>query len=567
MERRSFLRMLGGGIAATFITTFDAEDAQALASQAPTALRTDSERIFDLSVASGDPSTTGVVLWTHIRPSAYDAATPIWFQIASDAAFTTLVLEGRLSRGAGGPERDHTIAVTIDGQLSPGRQYHYRFIYGDTASRVGRCRTLPTGSPRRVKLGVLSCQDYTNGYYGALRHLAADDSIDFVVHLGDFIYESVGDPRFQDMPFDDRWLLLPSGSTVSLGLDDYRYLYRSYRGDGHLRALLERHTLIVSHDDHEIANDCYWDYARDTLGAPDHPYAEDAGALRRLKREAQRAWLEYIPSRAVENPGETHPHAYSRTYRGFEFGDLGRLSMLDTRTYRTPHPCGEGDVFERYLPIGCSDYASSEQTLLGNAQKEWLRGRLEESRAIWNVIGNQTLLSPLKLGYGSTSLPINVDAWDGYQAERSWLTELLSGSDVANAVILTGDMHSYIASQVLRSYGNLNPLDVSNIVGTEFMTPSITSSNLFETLLRQLEGASGSLLGGLSEAAVRLNNPHVKYFNSAQYGYSTVELTRDCCEWAAYAVDKNVDASMAERQLLARYRKYTWWPWLVEMST
>ena len=109
-------------------------------------------------------------------------------------------------------------------------------------------------------MGVITCQDYTNGYYGALEQLSQDD-VDFVVHLGDFIYETSGDPRFQRQPFEDRTFSLPSGGEAALNLEDYRFLYRLYRSDAFLQKLLEQHTLIAIWDDHETANDCYWDYA------------------------------------------------------------------------------------------------------------------------------------------------------------------------------------------------------------------------------------------------------------------------------------------------------------------
>lgn len=194
-----------------------------------------------------------------------------------------------------------------------------------------------------MKFALLTCQGYTNGYCGAFRHLAADDTIDFVVHLGDCIYE--------------------------------RHLYRSYRSDPQLRVLLDRHTVIITHDDHESANDCYWDYVNDTLGASDHPLVGDVAALRTLKLHSKRAWLEYVPIRVSANPEETHPHDYSRVYRGFDFGDLARLSMLDTRSYRSPHPCGEGDLFQRYLPNGCSSYSAADRTMLGRDQFVSTRGR------------------------------------------------------------------------------------------------------------------------------------------------------------------------------------------------
>jgi alkaline phosphatase D len=383
----------------------------------------------------------------------------------------------------------------------------------------------------------------------------ADDDSDFLLHLGDFIYESAADPRFQPLPFADRAVILPSGGAVAMGLADYRSLYRTYRSDPALQRALERHTMIAIPDDHETANDCYWDYARDTLGAPDHPL-RDAGALRQLKLDSQRAWAEYVPARVKVDLAATHPHRFLRTYRDFAFGDLLRYVALDTRTYRTPHPCGEGDVFQRYLPVACSRASDMRQSLLGAEQRPWMIDRLSADGALWRVLGNQTFFGRLTIGAG---LPVNVDAWDGYEAERRWLAEEVRARGVKNFVIVTGDLHSTLASTVKVDYGG--PNDAANQVGVEFMTPSVTSAALFDLILKSL--GNSPLASGLTEGAVRLNNPHLRYFDSSQHGYSTLELTREHCEWIAYAVDKS--RPDAPRKAYARFRKTIASPALTEL--
>jgi alkaline phosphatase D len=515
----------------------------------------DDGRIFDLSVASADPTATGVILWTHLRPEAMVPGQSLAFQVARDPMFSRLVMQGLVPAAAIGPATDHTVRVDLDGHLTAGEAYHYRFVYGCKASRTGRCRTLPAAGVRSLKLALVTCQDFTNGYYEVFRHLAAED-VDFVLHLGDFIYESAGDPRFQPLPFADRKLILPSEGPVATDLRDYRHLYRSYRADPHLQRALERHTFIAVPDDHETANDCYWDFDRDTLGAPDHPLKDDVGALRQLKLDSQRAWSEYVPSRAVLDPEARHPHAYLRTYRAFDFGDLFRYVALDTRTYRHAHPCGEGDVFQRYV-VSCGKAAEPTRSILGRAQRDWMIERLAAGGALWKVLGNQTFFGRLDLAGG---IHINVDAWDGFEAERRWLMDQVSQRQVKNLVILTGDLHSYMASTVKVDY-NL-PGEGANLVGVEFMTPSVTSSALFDLIL---QGGGSGFASGFSEGALRLTNPHVKFFNSSQHGYSTIELNREHCEWVAYAVDKNRFADTT-RKVVARFRKTLSSPDLVSLS-
>ncbi len=583
MDRRRFLSAasaLGGGLLVTW-------QAQALPwmnlGNTPidtTGFRVDTGRVFDLSVSSADPSLTGVILWTHIAPDAVRVGEPLIVQVALDAQFQTLLLQAQVGPQDIGPERDHTVKIDLDGQLPEtlsGGPYFYRFIYDRSLSRTGRCRTLPQASNalKRLKLGLLTCQDYTNGYYGALSHVAKDDSLDFVLHLGDFIYETAGDPRFQSLPFADRSVVLPSGGTVALNLQDYRAIYRRYRSDPQLQAAMERHTFICVPDDHETANDCYWDYARDTLGAPDHPFTKDPAygnspaLLKQLKLDSQRAWTEYVPARVAYNPLATHPHEALRVYRRFAFGRFLDLFMIENRSYRSPHPCGEADFGQRYVPLGCTTLNKAEQTLLGQQQHSWLVDGLTHSTATWKLMGNQTFFGRLALTFlGAPLAPLNVDAWDGYNAERNLLSTALRDAKVSNFLVVTGDLHTYMASNIKHNYGNLNPLDFGNHLGAEFMTPAVTSSNLGEMLGAKLNAQQRTLvMQGLAAPAVRVNNPHIQYFNSNQQGYSTLELTDGYAEWVAYAVDKSVNDATVSRTCVARQRKHMGLPWLLAQST
>ena len=583
MDRRGFLSALGalgGGLMVTWQA--QATDWVNLGS-APldtSGMRTDSARVFDLSVSSADPSLTGVILWTHINPDAIRAGEPLYLQVALDASFQTLLMQARIAPQDITPERDHTIKIDLDGQLpatKAGGPYYYRFIYDRTLSRTGRCRTLSSAGSalKHIKFGLLTCQDYTNGYYGALAHVAKDDSLDFVLHLGDFIYETAGDPRFQSLPFADRTMVLPSGGTVALDVNDYRFIYRRYRSDANLQAAMEKHTFICVPDDHETANDSYWDYARDTLGAPDHPYTTDPqygnspALLKQLKLDSQRAWSEYVPARVSFNPLATHPHEALQVYRRFAFGSFLDLFMIENRSYRSAHACGEGDVLQRYVPLGCTKYNSTEQTLLGSKQHNWLVEGLTQSKATWKLMGNQTFFGRLSLTFlGAQITPLNVDAWDGFNAERRALTGALRDANVRNYLVVTGDLHTYMASNVKHSYGDSNPLNFDNYIGAEFMTPSVTSSNLGEMLGAKMDPTQRSLLmQGLAAPAVRLNNPHIQYFNSDQQGYSTLELTDSYAEWVAYAVDKSSTDPAVSRKCVARQRKYMSLPWLMAQST
>jgi alkaline phosphatase D len=579
MKRRDFLGLLAAGLTTPYLVTYSR---LAGATPSGTPFRTgaagigafdaDPDYVFQHSVASGDPSPSGVVLWTRINPAL--AGADLYFQVARDAGFGEIVLEGMVAADQIGPARDYTVKLDLDGRLEADTRYHYRFVYAGAASRTGRCRTAPVAGARtdRLKFALLTCQDYTNGYYGALAYVAGDDSIDFVVHLGDFIYESAADPRFQSLPFPDREIVLPSGGTVALGLEDYRHIYRTYRRDANLQRAMEQHTWIITRDDHETANDCYWDYARNTLGAPDHPFTttegNDATLLNRLMLDSQQAWIEYVPARVSVDTSSTDPHRYLRIYRDFRFGDLVDLFMLDTRTYRTAHACGEAQLGGRYVPT-CDALTSAGQTMLGRDQREWLIDGTYASGCVWKVLGNQTFMGQLgvpRLQDGAL-IPLNGDAWDGYVFERSLLMREFKANGVNNLVALTGDLHTYIASHLKVDYGNLNGFDAANHVGVEFMTPSVTSTNLVNLIANMYQGTpeANRLISFLTSVAVYALNPHVYYLNSVDYGYSTLEFRRGYCEWIGYSVNKN-QAGGASRGIVKKFRKYTFShrliPWL-----
>ncbi len=561
--RRAFLQAAGIGLLTPFVVSAAGRRTKTRGHSTA-----DAGAVFPQSVASGDPSPSGVVLWTRVDPAAWSAATPLRFEVATDDGFRRVKLAGEVAPQDFAAARDFTVHLDLDGHLDAGRVYFYRFLHGSTASRTGRCRTLPRpgASPASLNLGVLTCQDYTNGYYGALAQLAVEP-VDFVLHLGDFIYETVGDPDFQMLPYPDRRLELPSQQPAATGLADFRFLYRIYRSDPLLQRVMEAHTFICLWDDHETANDCYWDYARDTLGAPDHPFTTqhpdggDPAILRQLKLDAQRAWTEYIPARVPFNAAATHPFAALQIYRKFAFGDLAELFVTDQRTYRTGPPCG---LEERNLTRGCDEQLSPMQSMLGETQRSWFVNGVTNSAALWKVWGNETFLGQLKIGRrDGRKFYLAVDAWDGYEADRIGILSQLQQAGVRNFLALTGDLHTFMAAYLKVDYGQRGNQPGPNLVGVEFMTPAVTSSTLVDYLkgllpsaefedLRREEAREPSRF--LFENLARKTNPHIHFFNSQAWGYSIVEFTREHATYSAYSVDKSTNAATAAKRLIRQIR-------------
>jgi alkaline phosphatase D len=509
---------------------------------------------FPQSVASGGPTPTGVILWTRVAPAVYDPARRLAVQVAADDAFDDVVFEGVVTDGESVRAHDYTVKVDLDGRLEPDTRYHYRFVYDGVASRVGRCRTLPApdASPESVRLAVLACQNYLNGYYPAFHYVAQED-VDFLVHVGDFVYES-DDGSFRGLgsyDYPGRELSLPSGNDRVHTLEDYRYLYRTYRRDRFLQEALEEHTLVAGWDDHELVNDVYWDRETDAP-AGDHPRTDDPEFMTELVADAMHAWWEFMPARVDYDPTGGSLQERFRLWRSFEFGDLLTLAMTDERLFRDPPreaiPTPD-NVGPQYEPPG--------RTMLGETQREWLVETITGSETTWTVWADEVLTVPFRLGSGPLSVYPVQGGWDGYTRERQRITEAVGAADVENFVTLTGDMHCYVAAYQQTSYpGRVSGgegVAQGDRIGVEFMTPAVTSLNAAEALFLT-GGWRNRLTEPLLSWLVAAMNPHIEFFDSHNWGYSVVEFTREDCTYVGYAVDKTDNSPAADRDVVAAYR-------------
>ena len=508
----------------------------------------ETREIFPWSVASGDPTPFGAMLWTRLEPSLWRQDEPVFFELSETGDFSRPMAQGRIEGRDAGPRTDYTVKADTDGLLAPNRSYFYRFLYRGAASPTGKCHTLP--APReplgRLVLGVVTCQDYSAGYYGAFWHLAQEPEVRFVLHLGDAIYETAYSPRV----YPQRKIELPSGSSIAMGLEDYRSLWRTYRSDPNFQRALEEKTFIFIWDDHETANDLYWDAALDCPAVPDHPYATEPQyasrrpeLLSRLRLDAMRAWSEYIPARIEPKEGAAHPHKYFSIYRDFLFGDLAHLVLTDERSYRLPHPCGEKKS-QRFAAMGCDARFDPSRTMLGAEQKAWFLDKMLAPSSLWKLWGNEVCLSPLSFG----QMPITLDSWDGFASERKEILLALARSGQKNLIVLTGDLHAYLVGELsLEALPGFFMAKEENRIGVEYMTPSVTSSNYLGDSLLALH--SPLTLDALQRGALAATNPHIRYFNASRFGYSTLELTRAFARYRAYCVDKTKSSDAAKNLL------------------
>ena len=468
---------------------------------------------FTLGVASGDPTPTGVVLWTRLALDPLHGGglpperVPVRWEIAHDERFRRVVQRGDATAA---PELAHSVHVEAE-NLEPGRGYHYRFIAGGETSAVGRTRTAPAPgtAAERLSFAFVSCQNYQEGYYTAHRHVAAED-VDLVVHLGDYIYEGGVAPRAPRQ----------HNSPKILTLDDYRNRYGLYKGDADLQAAHAICPWVVTWDDHEVEND----YA----GAISERNAPRDEFLRQ-RAAAYQAYYEHMPLRRASMPRGPD----LRLYRRLRFGALAELNVLDTRQYRTDQACGDG------FRADCAAARDPGASLLGAEQEAWLLDGLGRTTAQWNVLANQVPFAPVRRrGQAATAVEgepmYNMDKWDGYVAQRQRVVDHLRDRRTPNPVVLTGDVHqSWVVD--IPSDGD-DP--TSAPVGVEFVGTSISSGG---------NGAAMNVAG--TEMLAR--NPHLKFYN-AQRGY--VRCTVTPRRWTSdYRVVDYIDRPGAEVRTAASF--------------
>lgn len=433
---------------------------------------------FAFGVASGDPRRDGMVLWTRLTGIGGDRR--VGWEIAEDAGFRRIVRRGEALAPVG---RAGAVHVRAAG-LRPGRPYHYRFHFGGVASAVGRTVTAPIAA-ERLRLALVSCQHWEQGWFSAYRDILASDA-DLLLHVGDYIYEK----SFGRGP-DVRRFGTPEPRT----LDDYRARYALYRSDPDLRAAHAAMPFAVTWDDHEVEND----YAGEQGVA-----TADPRAFLERRAAAYQAYYEHMPL----DPATLRPGGEVRLYRRIDWGDLATILILDTRQYRTAHPCSTGGkVIE-----ACAAARDPAATMMGTAQERWLAQQTARAPSRWTLLTQQTLFSRLRLPDGPDAR--YSDIWDGYAATRD--RTLAALAPTRNAVVLGGDVHSFWLNDVHRDAENPD----SPIVASEVVTSCLAS-----------RPGPDALFG----PAQRLN-PHVRFLDNAHAGHVLLDVAPDRIDVRARAV-------------------------------
>ncbi len=466
------------------------------------------EPAFLYGVASGDPLTDRVILWTHAQFPVSKADVELRYEVAEDNAFTNIVSSGLVTATAAA---GYTAKVDATG-LAAGKQYFYRFAHGKTLSPVGQTRTLPTNASS-LKMAVLSCSNYPAGFFNVYAEVAKSDC-EIAVHLGDYIYEYAATGYASERAIALNRQSSPANEILTLA--DYRKRHAQYKSDVDSKALHARMPMIAVWDDHETANDAYKD------GAENHDASKE-GSWADRRAAGLQAYHEWMPIRTGADR--------AKIYRSFNWGNLVNLHMLDTRLIGRDKQI---DIVELAGLAGpakqgaaLATFSSPTRQMLGTEQLAWLQGQMATSKATWTVLGQQVLMARMEfpvsvlaaLNTSDTSpaaqaaglkvitdyltakataaqapqlltdeqkamlnttlnpkLGYNLDAWDGYVAARETL--LGTAAQLGKKLIaLAGDTHNAWHSD-LTLMGLANPAMAGMKVGEEFATSSVSSPGL-----------------------------------------------------------------------------------------
>lgn len=494
---------------------------------------------FTHGVASGDPLSDRVILWTRVYPEKEKShAVRVFWEVARDELFEDIVSSGS---GLAVQERDFTLKVDVL-ELDPDTSYFYRFSTVNDRSLVGRTRTLPTGEVDSLQFAVVSCSNYPVGYFHVYSEIAKIPDLNAVLHLGDYIYElERGGFASEDATTLNREVN-PPGELLSL--QDYRTRYAQYRSDKDLQACHAAHPIIAIWDDHEVANDAWKSGARGHDGDTEGDFATRLLA-------ALQAYAEWLPIRPAVDTD------VGSLYRNFEFGDLLNLSMLDTRLVGRDRQLSLSSYFNEDGTFDSARFdveVNSDRTLLGIGQKIWLKEQLVKDHT-WQLIGQQVLMGRMELPGAIATLqlsvsafaelaeiaqiaqsdpsilteeqlaflnekghllelpylPYNLDAWDGYQKERSEILDFIRDSG-QKVVTIAGDTHNAWANNL-----SINEATVA----VEFATCSVSSPGVE----RALELDTPEKIVGAEAGVVQLIE-NCQYTNLANRGFLKLSFTK-----------------------------------------
>ena len=453
---------------------------------------------FVHGVASGDPLSDRVMLWTRVTENHPPKQIHLSYVVATDPKLRNVVSNGTAVATS---DSDYTVKVDVAG-LQPNTTYFYRFTTRGANSPVGRTKTLPVGNVDRLRIAVASCASLAHGYFNAYRMLAQRPDLDVVVHLGDYIYE-YGDGQYGN-------LRSYQPQTEIVTLREYRTRHNQYKTDPDLQAMHRQHPIIPIWDDHEFADDAW-------MGGAANHQPDTEGSWSARVAAAVRAYYEWMPIRRVAQDKR-------RIFRSFRIGDLVELFMLEERVTARSEQVEPNLISGTSLFTEDGAFLDPSRVMVGAPQEQWLVDGLRNSSAQWKLIGQGVMMAPARASVtpDGRNVFFNHDQWDGYKPARDRLLNAIASASVRNAVVLTGDIHSSWAADLPPDpYSDgYNALTGDGSIAVELVGTSVTSPGFDDP-------------DGQAAAGLRSLNPHMKYIELTRHGYLLLDVTseRVSSEW------------------------------------
>ena len=482
--------------------------------------------LFSHGIASGDPLSAAVILWTRITPdNPMNSPIEVIWEMDKEADFASLAASGTVTTSAA---KDWTVKVDAKG-LEAGESYYYRFRIGDIVSPIGQTKTLPEGSLDKARFAVVSCANWQHGFFNAYDHIARQDHFDAFIHLGDYYYEYAADDYLDAAASGTGRLHEPRHEIIKL--DDYRMRHAQYRTDAGLQGITAKMPMIAIWDDHESSNDSW------TGGAENHEDGE--GDWNKRRQAALRAYYEWMPIREPR-PGRVR----SDIFRSYDYGDLLTLLTVETRLTARSKPIIVEDHFKDIKAKGSADEFQRDilrdptREMFGPTQSDFIIETLKTSKAngkAWRLMANQVIMGRLLtpdlspyvteeamlniekewagirdfVGLSEYNLPVYPDSWDGYPIARENFYARLIKEDIHDLLVVTGDAHEFWVNDLTSEAGEK--------VGLELVTTSVSS----KTLTAYLGGATAEYNLLLTQS-----NPDALYYNALHNGYIDLTLGR-----------------------------------------
>lgn len=439
---------------------------------------------FYHGVASGDPLSDRVIIWTRVTPSdSLYYPVSVKYYVSASPDFSSIIRQGTVITDT---SKDYTVKIDVDG-LQADTYYYYYFEALGKNSLTGRTKTTANGTYSNLKLVLLTGSDYRRGYFNSLARLSERNDIDLIFHSGDYIYEQGGGPS-------DR---LHEPDAEIYRLQDYRTRISQYRLDTMLMRCHQLYPWVIIWDDHDVVVDAL----RDTSYRHD---ATSFGLYKDRKNAAVKAFREWMPVR-------DDTASYYKNWRKTSFGNLADFYAVDVRLYDRDRFAD--DIFDTI-------YNHPDAKIIGPEQMDWLTSEMSGSQAQWKIVGGGLMFSQLKVA----SVPLVLENWDGYPYERNKIFDCIEQHNVDNTIFLSGDFHCSFACDVARTPYNIlnyNPLNGNGSLAVEFLPPALASDNFDEGNDYGLGASNATLAANLIKSV----NPHIKYVDLTGQGYVLLDIT------------------------------------------